>query len=156
MEKIIVYLDDAAYAQQQLAPMSSSQAGDSGRQATATHWVLVACAPRMTRRVSKWLSHSARENWRSQWAEKLFAAIQPKLATGADQVTTLLAKGPLPDLTRKLLAEHGACRVLDARRPKFGQELQPVTADQPTGKEGRWEVPGAVVSMGAVLVLAAE
>jgi hypothetical protein len=155
MEKIIVYLDDAAYAQQQLAPMSSRQTVDGNPEA-ATHWLLVACAPRMTRRVSKWLSHGARENWRAQWAEKLFSVIEPALAAGPDQVTTLLAKGPLPDLTRKLLAEHGACRVLDARRPKFGQELQPVTADQPTGKEGRWEVPGAVVSMGAVLVLAAE
>ena len=155
MEKIIVYLDDAAYAQQQLAPMSSRQAVGGNAEA-ATHWVLVACAPRMTRRVGKWLSHTARENWRTQWAEKLFSVIKPALATGPDQVTTLLAKGPLPDLTRKLLTEHGACRVLDARRPKFGQELQPVTADQQTGKEGRWEVPGAVVSMGAVLVLAAE
>lgn len=155
MEKIIVYLDDAAYAQQQLAPMSSRQAAD-GTPDTATHWVLVACAPRMTRRVGKWLSHSARENWRAQWAQRLFAVIEPALAASPDQVTTVLATGPLPDLTRKLLAEHGACRVLDARRPKFGQELQPVTANQPTGREGRWEVPGAVVSMGAVLVLAAE
>ena len=71
MEKIIVYLDDAAYAQQQLAPMSSRRQPTARRQ--ATHWVLVACAPRMTRRISKWVSHSARENWRAQWAEKLFA-----------------------------------------------------------------------------------
>lgn len=156
MEKIIVYLDDASYAQQQLAPMKSGQTTANASPAVATHWVLVACAPRMTHRIGKWLSHSAREKWRAQWSAELFAGIQPVLGTGADEVTTVIAKGPLPELTRKLLSEHGACRVLDARRPKFGQEMQPVTPDQPTAKDGRWEVPGAVVSMGAVLVLAAE
>ena len=153
MEKIIVYLDDAAYAQQQLAPMKTTVTGSP---AAATHWMLVACAPRMTHRIGKWLSHSAREKWRDHWAGELFTAIRPVLCTGADEVTTVVAKGPLPELTRKLLTEHGACRVLDARRPKFGQDMQPVTADQPTAKDGRWEVPGAVVSMGAVLMLAAE
>ncbi|HWP12805.1 MAG TPA: hypothetical protein VNN06_13350 [Ramlibacter sp.] len=153
MEKIIVYLDDASYAQQQLAPMRS---GRPPAAASATHWVLVACAPRLTKRISKWVSHSARENWRAKWAEKVFAQVEPQLRARGDQVTTMLAKGPLPQLTRKLIAEHGASRVLDARRPKFGQDLQPVTADQPAAKDGRWEVPGAVAGMGALLVLAAE
>jgi hypothetical protein len=155
MEKIIVYLDDAAYAQQQLVPMKTGSAAVAGT-TPATHWVLVACAPRLTQRISKWVSHSARENWRSKWAEKLFAQIVPGLQAAGDGVTTVLAKGPLPELTRKLMAEHAAVRVLDARRPKFGQDMQPVTADQPAPAEGRWSVPGAVVGMGAVLVLAAE
>ena len=47
MDKIIVYIDDAGYAQQQLAPMKSSGPA-GGRSAVGTHWVLVACAPRMT------------------------------------------------------------------------------------------------------------
>ena len=145
MEKVIVYLDDAAYARQQLLAA-----------AEPTHWLLVACAPRMTHRISKWVSHSARENWRAKWAEKVFAQVEPQLRARGDQVTTMLAKGPLPELTRKLIAEHGASRVLDARRPKFGQDLQPVTADQPAAKDGRWEVPGAVAGMGALLVLAPE
>jgi hypothetical protein len=46
--------------------------------------------------------------------------------------------------------------VLDARRPKFGHQLPPVTADQPASSDARWEVPGAVLGMGAMLVLAAE
>lgn len=153
MEKIIVYLDDAAYAQQQLAPMTSGRVPNA---APATHWVLVACAPRMTQRISKWVSHAARQNWRAKWAEKLFAQIVPQLQQGGDGVTTVLAKGPLPELTRQLSAQHATTRVLDARRPKFGQDLQPVTADQPTAKDERWSVPGAVLGMGAVLVLAAE
>src|SRR6476659_669829 len=51
MQKVIVYLDDPAYARQQMP----------GAAAGPTHWVLVACAPRMTHRISKWVSHSARE-----------------------------------------------------------------------------------------------
>ena len=154
MDKIIVYLDDAAYAQQQLIPMKQAgQGAASGPQ--PTHWVLVACAPRMTHRISKWVSHSARENWRAKWADKLFEQVVPPLRNNGDTVTTVLAKGPLPELTRQLTAEHAASRVLDARRPKFGQELPPVTPDQPATKGG-WQVPGAVVGMGALLVLAAE
>jgi len=154
MDKIIVYVDDAAHAQQQLAPMKSS--ARQAAAATNTHWVLVACAPRMTHRISKWVSHSARESWRAKWAEKLFAQLAPGLQASGDTVTAVLAKGPLPELTERLKAEHGTVRVLDARRPKFGQDLQPVTGDQPATQEGRWTLPGAVLGMGAVLVLAAE
>ena len=153
MEKIIVYLDDAAYAKQQLAPMT---AGVGAAPAPRTHWVLVACAPRMTQHISKFVTHSARQNWRAKWAEKLFQQVGPHLTGRGDSVTTVLAKGHLPDLTRKLSAEHATSRVLDARRPKFAQDLLPVTADQPTGRQERWSVPGAVLGMGAVLVLAAE
>ena len=155
MEKIIVVLDDAGYARQQLIPMKANGTPLPGA-ATPTHWVLVACAPRLTQHVSKWVSHSARENWRAKWAGKLFEQIAPGLQAAGDSVTTVLAKGPLPELTRKLMAEHAASRVLDARRPKFGQDMQPVTADQPAPGDGRWSVPGAVAGMGAVLVLAAE
>ena len=154
MDKIIVYLDDAQYAHKQLTPLTGGAPAPQGHHVT-THWVLVACAPRMTRRISKWVSHSAREAWRAKWAEKAFDQIVPQLRAQGDEVTTVVAKGPLPALTHKLTAEHGASRVLDARRPKFGQQLPPVTEDQPRG-DGSWEVPGAVVGMGALLVLAAE
>ncbi|MDF1485184.1 hypothetical protein PY257_08320 [Ramlibacter sp. H39-3-26] len=150
METIIVYVDDAAYAQQQLAPMLGGPA------APGTHWVLVACAPRMTHRISKWVSHSARENWREKWADKLYALLVPPLQAAGHAVTTVIAKGPLTDLTAKLQAEHAATRVLDARRPKFGQDLPPVTPDQPAAPQSPWAVPGAVAGLGAMLVLAAE
>ncbi len=156
MDRIIVYLDDAQHAQQQLVPMRRAGAGTAAGATGTTHWVLVACAPRMTQRIGKWVSQSAREKWRRQWAARLFARIEPVLQAGGDRVTTVLARGPLPALTRQLLAEHGACPVLDARRPKFGHDLPPVTAEQPAAGEGRWQLPGAVIGMGAVLVLAAE
>ncbi|MRD48607.1 hypothetical protein GHT07_15065 [Caenimonas koreensis DSM 17982] len=153
MDKIIVYIDDAEHALQQLAPMHEQRAGAAP---DPTHWVIVACAPRMTRRISKWTSYSAREAWRDRWADKLFALMAPVLRRGGDRVTTQLAHGPLKDLTQRLLTEHGVCRVLDARRPKFGQELEAVVQSQPSAPGAKWEVPGAVASMGAMLILAAD
>ena len=47
MEKIILYVDDAAYAREFLAKAPAPAA------AGQRHWVLVACAPRMTARISK-------------------------------------------------------------------------------------------------------
>lgn len=114
MDKVIVYVDNAEYAQQMLAPLFARESS------TRTHWVLVACAPRMTHRVSKWVSHSARENWRAKWADKLFAQILPALHVPAGRVTTVLAKGPLAELTDQLQAEGTAvAQVVDARRPKI-------------------------------------
>lgn len=150
MEKIIVYLDDAGWAWQQLAPMAA--AAPQAR----THWILVACAPRMTRRIGKWVTHQAREQWREKWAANLFARITPRLDGMGHEVETVLAKGPLPELTRRLVSDKGAAHVLDARRPKFGVDLPPVSADQPQAEEGRWQVPGAVIGMGALLVMAAD
>jgi hypothetical protein len=147
MDRIIVFVDDAAYAAQQLVPMAG---GD------AAHWIVVACPPRMTRRISKWVSHSAREIWREKWSEKLVGQIAPSLRTGGGDVTTVIAKGDLVQMTQTLIARHGAARVLDARRPKFGQDLQPVTADQQRASDERWQVPGAVAGLGAALLLAAE
>lgn len=155
MDKIIVYLDDADYALQQLAPMKGAQA--SGEHvAVRTHWILVACAPRMTRRISKWVSHRSRESWRANWAEKLYGKVAPLLEADGDTITLVLAQGQLPEQTRRLMTEHGVARVLDARRPKFGQDLAPVTEGQPTQTQSRWGVPGAVLGMGATLMLAAE
>ena len=130
MDKVIVYLDDPAYARQHMADC-----------AAPTHWVLVACAPRMTHRISKWVSHSARENWRAKWADKLFDQVVPPLRERGDTVTPVLARGPLPELTRILMAEHGTERVLDVRRPKMP-------------RDGAGGMPAALLGVGAMLMLA--
>lgn len=135
MEKVIVYLDDAAYAHQQLPPADGQ----------AMHWVLVACAPRMTHRISKWVSHSARESWRAKWAGRLFEQVVPALRARGDAVTPILARGPLPELTRVLMAEHGTDRVLDVRRPKGDHD----------GSGGRW-IARAVVGFGMLLAFSVD
>jgi hypothetical protein len=151
MDTLIVYLDDADYAQHILAPMLIA--------GTPTRWVLVACAPRMSRRIGKWLSHSSRENWRNKWCDKLFSKITPIIedSTTKEQLTIeyVVAQGALPELTQQLRTRFGAARVVDARRPKFGQEMAPITENQPLTKAS-WQIPGAVGSLSALLVLAAE
>ncbi|MBU0749845.1 MAG: hypothetical protein KKB08_12300 [Gammaproteobacteria bacterium] len=150
MDRVIVYVDDAAYAQQILAPLLTREA------AADTHWVLVACAPRMTHRISKWVSHSARENWRGKWADKLFAQIVPMLPLDGARVTTLVAKGPLTELTDQLqAAEAVAAQVLDARRPKMEAQQESAVA------KPRWSsLPGTLGSLltgcGALWILAVE
>ena len=134
MDKVIVYVDDAGYARDRMGVPDDAP----------THWLLVACAPRMTHRISKWVSHSARENWRAKWADRLFEQVVPPLTARGDTVTPILARGPLPELTRTLMAEHGTSRVLDVRRPK-----------QDPGTRANW-APGALLGLAAALFLSFE
>ena len=142
--RVIVYVDDAAYAQQVLAPLCAREA------IAPTQWVLVACAPRMTHRISKWVSHRARENWRDKWADKLFAQLLPGLTTGGSTVTTVLAKGPLAELTQQLQTELGAARVVDARRPKLDAAEPP---HMPPAPSLQGTLPGLLTGLGAWLAL---
>ncbi|MDR6534714.1 hypothetical protein [Variovorax soli] len=151
MQKIILYVDDASYARELLSRLTPEAVGTGAR-----HWVLVACAPRMTHRISKWVSHSARENWRSKWLAKTQEQLLPLLQLENSHVTTVLAKGPLAELTQRLKLEHGTARVIDARRPKIGVDLEPVAPDVQSPGQSGWALPGAVLGMGALLVLANE
>ena len=179
MNTTIVYLDDADYATQHIAALrrkdhagqAADPRGDGGSEPSlrthTTHWVLVGCAPRMTHRISKWVSHSARENWRNKWADKLFGQAAPWLEAQGGSVTTLVAKGPLTELTERLLQDHPGARVLDARRPKLGQDLPPVAfptapaasaaaTEKPTSKPAPWALPGTAMALLGSLLLVTE
>lgn len=149
MQKIIVYVDDAAHAAQRIASLRAGGDASAGLGEAPVHWVLVACAPRLTHRISKWVTHSARENWREKWADRLFGEMAPALGVRAgDSVTRVLARGPLPELTRQLLAAHDGATVVDARRPKSeaaGPEVPP-----PKGS------PGMLAGLAAMLFLSFE
>ncbi|MDW5441071.1 hypothetical protein [Polaromonas sp. SM01] len=149
MDNMIVYIDEAAYALKMLTPMLPS-----GEARTPTRWIVVGCAPRITHHVSKWVTNSARQSWRGKWAEKVFAQIIPLLQGPGDSVITQVARGPLCDLTDALITQYGVARVLDARRPKLGQDLPPVTHQQPQEAQGVWGY--AAVVAGAGVLLAAD
>ena len=146
METIAVLVNDAAHAQHLLLPMRTT--------AQATHWILVACAPRLTRRIGRWVSHGQRERWREQWAERLFGQLQPILdARAGDRITICVARRPLPEELAKLHEQHGSgLRVLDARQPRLAQPVDPLEGD-PAPRASRWTVPIAM-SGGLALVLA--
>ena len=119
MNTTIVYIDEAAYALNLLAPLlQPNQAREPAR------WIVVGCAPRITHRVSKWVTHSARESWRGKWAEKAFAQVVPLLQASGATVITRVANGPLEELTAILKARHTGAQVLDARRPRLDDHLQ--------------------------------
>lgn len=142
MQTIIAYVDDADYAQHLL------QAAVMAPHAQGAHWVLVACAPRITHRVSKFASNRSREHWRNKWAERLFQACVPAVQSCGAQVSTVLARSPLPELLQSLQAEHGPhSQVLDLRRPKLLQE--PVAQDPQKAKPLR-KLAGTLTGIGAL------
>jgi hypothetical protein len=96
----------------------------------------------MTRRIGKWLSHSARENWREKWCDKLFSQFTPSISR-ADHVFCEVANGPLPEYTEMLLKDLGNAKVIDVRRPKFGVEMPPVV--QPVSQTTPQKQGGSVI-----------
>ena len=149
MDNIIVYVDDANYALQILEPMHQT-----GSRRNPTRWIVVGCAPRVTHRASKWVTNSARASWRGKWADKVFSQLLPLLQNDGDTVITLLAQTTLTTQTQTLRNEYGAARVLDARRPKFGQDLQPVTSSQ--AQENRGMLGYVTALAGAGLLVATD
>jgi hypothetical protein len=146
MDNIIVYVDDAAYALQMLQPMLPA-----GCLAKPTRWIVVGCAPRVTQHVSRFVTYSARDNWRRKWSEKVFGQVVPALRQDGDDVVTLLAQGNLCDQTEALIQTHGVSRVLDARRPKFGQDMQPVTTNQKQETHGVARYAAALAGAGLLV-----
>lgn len=126
MDNIIVYVDDAAYALGVLQVLQAPRTADGMRK--PVRWIVVGCAPRVTHRVSKWVTHSARENWRGKWAEKVFARLLPLLQQEGDTVVTQLAEGGLPGQTEVLTKEYGSAQVLDARKPRNESGMQTVAS----------------------------
>ena len=133
----IVYVDDASHALPLLAALAASFEAGNPR------WLLVACAPRITHRASKWASHRSRENWRNQWADKLFAQLAPSLQRSASpaDVIHLLARQPLPELLTELQQTYGPVQVVDARRPKREEPVAPQ----------RWGPSGLIAGIGGLL-----
>ncbi|MDO8773161.1 MAG: hypothetical protein Q7K57_31530 [Burkholderiaceae bacterium] len=150
METMIVYVDDAAYAKKMLLPMLP--AGTAQHQ---THWIVMGCTPPVTHDISKWVSPEALALWRDDWGKELFAQIMPLLQRPGDTVTTQLASHKLPLIaqTEALAAQHDGAQVLDARRPKFGQDLEPVSAAQPQEHNRLVSYVAAVASAGLLVAL---
>lgn len=140
MERIAVFVDDAAHAQRLLEPF---------RAEPTIAWLVIACPPRLTHRIGKYVAHRSREQWRARWAARLREELAPTLgaAPQGQSHEWLVAKGPLPELVQRLQLRHGSgLRVLDARRPKLGVAQAPLVPGQPSETAARWAAPVAVSS----------
>lgn len=153
METMIVYVDDAAYARKMLQPLLPT--AKTAQTSPSTRWVMVACTPNVTHDITKWVSPEALELWRQDWAAALFDQITPLLKDTGDTLSTQLAshKQSLVDQTDALTQQHIGAKVLDARRPKFGQDMAPVTAAQ---QQEHNKVSGYAAAVGLASVLAAD
>lgn len=146
MDKWIVYVDELEHALQVLRPLV-----EVAEQRQPVQWLVVACPPRVTHHASKWVTHSARESWRGKWSEKVFSRLVPVLQSSGDEVLTLMGKSNLVSQTESLMRTHGATRVLDARRPKFGHALEPVSASQAPQPQGAMGMLTAVAGAGLLV-----
>ncbi len=126
MDNVILYVDDAAHARLRLATLATPAAQ------RPRHWIVVVCPPRMARHVSKWVHHTARQNWRDRWSQRLLHQLVPALRATGERVTTVVAEGPLHALSRELIEHHGPAQVLDLRRPKFDAALPVIDATPPS------------------------
>jgi hypothetical protein len=153
METMIVYVDDAAYARKMLQPLLPT--GRTAQPSQSTRWIVVACTPNVTHDISKWVSPAALELWRQDWATAMFDQITPLFKGTGDTLTTQIAshKQSLVDQTEVLTQQHSGAKVLDARRPKFGQDMEPVTATQ---QQEHNTVSGYAAAVGLASVLAAD
>lgn len=146
MDKWIVYVDELEHALLVLRPWV-----EAAGQRQAVQWLVVGCPPRVTHHASKWVTHSARESWRGRWSEKLFSHLVPVLKAAGDDVQTLLGKSNLVSQTESLMRTHGAARVLDARRPKFGDGLEPDSAAQTPQPQGTMGILAAFTGAGLLV-----
>ena len=148
MEMIAVFVNDVGFARHVLQPMANSQG--------PTHWVVVACPPKLTRHIGRWVAQSARDQWRERWAAEVFTELEVILKAGpANKVERLVAKRPLVDVSARLQARLGGIRLLDARHARLGKTEEPLTLAQPPLEESSWAYPIAVTTgLSAMLALA--
>ena len=149
MEKIAVFVNDADHARRLIQPLLAG--------AGPTHWLLVACAPRLTRHIGRWVSQPARRQWLERWSRDLFAQLEPELrSVPSSQVERLVARQPLVELSRRLAARHGPIGLLDARRPQVGRVDEPISDWQPPSTRHRWVAPLAATGGLAVMLALAD
>ena len=149
-DRIALFIDNADYARAALLPIFNGT-----RQPDLV--ILVACPPRLTQRIGKWVSHRNREQWRASWSQKLFGELAPIFAgLAATKVVTEIGSAPLPAMAEQLRRTFGTdLKLLDARRPKLGQNLEPVEGGVPRVASGSLASPFAVTSgIFALLALA--
>ena len=146
MRTIALFIDDAAAARMALQPLMQSR--DAGRV------VLVACAPKLSRHVGRFVSHAGREQFRQRWARDLFTELQPlwsKAPRGT--VETMIAQAPLEVIVQRMKVQEGTQLVaIDARKAALEQaKLSQATPAQIAAR--RWLIP-AFVTTGLGIALA--
>lgn len=123
MEQIAVFINDAGYARRIVQPMLAGR--------SAARWIVVACPPALPRYIGRWLSRPARALWRERWAAELFLETRPLFRQpGVLLVAEVIAADRLSAYCGDLQQRFGTLRLLDARRQRLGQLLEPLAGVQ--------------------------
>src|SRR5512139_3404050 len=146
MKTVALFIDDTEAARMALRPLLQSRA--DGRV------VLVACAPKLSRHVGRFVSNAGREQYRQRWARDLFTELQPLWSMAPrGTVETMVAKAPPEVVVQRMKVHEGTDLVaIDARRTALEQaRLSQATPAQVAAR--RWLVP-AFVTTGLGIALA--
>lgn len=146
MRTIALFIDDAAAARIAMQPLIQSRA--------AGRVVLVACAPKLSRHVGRFVSNAGREQYRQRWARELFTELQPLWATAPrGTVETMIAKAPLEVILQRMKVHEGTdLLAIDARKAALEQaRLSQATPTRLAAR--RWLIP-AFVTTGLGIALA--
>jgi len=148
---VALFIDDAGAARLALQPLLQSS--------HPAHVILVACAPKLTHHVGRFLTNASREQYRDRWARDLFGELQPLWSVAPrGTVETMVARAPLDVMVQRMKVRIGSDLVaVDARRAGLEQARQG-QAPAPQGAEAtarRWLVPAFVTSgLGIAIALA--
>ncbi len=147
MPTIALFIDDVAAARMALRPLMQSR--DAGRV------ILVACAPKLTRHVSRFVSHAGREQYRQRWARELFSELQPLWAVAPrGTIETMIAKAPLETIVQRMKVQEGSdLLAIDARKASL-EQARAGQADPAQQAAKRWLIPAFITSgLGIALAL---
>ena len=143
------FINDAEFAKRQLVAFVEGRKPE--------RWVLVGCPPRLPRHSGRFLSQPALKRWRADWTRETLSDIAAMLTAKGHEVSTRVAHTPLVAFTRQLRGELGqAARLLDARRPRAGGQLDPITQEQPGERPDAWSATGGAIALGALITIASE
>jgi hypothetical protein len=149
METLVVFINDAEFAQRQVETSVVGRAPGK--------WVLVGCPPRLPRHSGRFLSQPALKRWRADWTRQATQDVVALLTAGGHEVSVRVAHVPLVAFTRQLRGELGqSARLLDARRPRSGSNLEPITQEQSPEGGSLWSAAGSAIALGALIAGAAE
>ena len=149
METFVIYINDAEFAKRQIVAFVEGRSPE--------RWVLVGCPPRLPRHSGRFLSQPALKRWRADWTREATQDISALLSARGHEVSTRVAHSPLVAFTRQLRGELGqAARLLDARRPRTGVPLEPITQEQPGDRGDAWSATGGAIALGALITIASE
>ena len=131
METFAVYVNDHEHGPRQILSLLEGQA--------PARWVLLACPPRMSRHLGRWLSQPAKKKWRMRWSEEALHEVTQRIRAKGDAFEIRIVRDPQAKLERELRREFPGLRLIDARR-----------------MQDRWEVPAGAAAMGTLMTLAVE